>query len=50
VVGASMFHKTIMENFPETKNILDYMNLEFFSIIYNEEFEDIKAYFFPIIS
>jgi hypothetical protein len=23
VVGASMFHKTIMENFPETKDILD---------------------------
>jgi hypothetical protein len=50
VVGASMFHNTIMENFPETKAIFDYMNQEFFSSIYNEEFENIKAYFFPIIS
>ncbi|KAJ3615992.1 hypothetical protein Zmor_012137 [Zophobas morio] len=50
VVGSNVFHKTLIECVPETRDMLNYMNQDFFPVIYNDEFEKSKDFFFPIIS
>jgi hypothetical protein len=48
VVGADIFHKTVIQHLPKTSAFLEYMNQESFSIIYNKDFEEVKNYLFPI--
>jgi hypothetical protein len=49
LVGSKAFHKIVMNNVPEIRALITYLNEEFTTIVYYREYEAAKAHFFPFL-